>query len=85
MFTMPCSRIYASIPEGEDTEIFLSGSEKTEIYSTSPKRRLPLPVLSFLFLLASVSMTILGFFIGQRFPHDLNSTCTRHTSKYCEF
>lgn len=85
MFTMPFSGMYASIPESEDTETFLSGPEKTEIYSTSPKRRLPLPAISFLLLLASVSMTVLGFFLGQRFPHDLNSTCTRHTSKYCEF
>jgi hypothetical protein len=82
---MPFSRTYSAIPEGEDNETFLSGSEKQEIYSTSPKSRLPLPTLSVLLLLASVSMTLLGFLIGQRFPHNLNSTCTRHTSKYCEF
>jgi hypothetical protein len=85
MFAMPFSGTYSAIPEGEVNETFLSGSEKQEIYSTSPERRLPLPVLSFLLLLASVSMTLLGFLIGQRFPHDLNSTCSRHTSKYCEF
>ncbi|KAN0089749.1 protein of unknown function (DUF3328) domain containing protein [Hyaloscypha variabilis] len=79
---MPFSGTYSAIPEGEVNETFLSGSEKQEIYSTSPERRLPLPVLSFLLLLASVSMTLLGFLIGQRFPHDLNSTCSRHTSKY---
>jgi hypothetical protein len=83
MFTIPFTKSYSSIPEIEDTETFLSGSGKTATYTNSP-RTLSLYIFALSLLLSSVSLSILGFYVGQRFPHDLDATCTRHTSKYGE-
>jgi Mycotoxin biosynthesis protein UstYa len=85
MFTIPFSRRYSSIAESDDTETFLSSSEKSERYSTPPNRTLSPYVIAISLLLASVATITLGFCVGQRFPSDLDETCTRHTSKYCRF
>lgn len=83
MFKVALPKKYFRVSGTEETETFLSSSERPEIYPSS-KRSLSPCIIAVLWLISSLITTTFGLYMGRRFPNNLDATCIQHTSKYCK-
>jgi hypothetical protein len=86
-FSIPSlARRYSIVSQNsEDTEAFLPSPEKAKLPSVpSPKSHRPITCFTATLLLFSIATAAVGFCIGQKYPTNLDSVSTRHTTKYCE-
>ena len=74
---------YIHESQPEDHETLLSDTSNSFTY-VEPSRGTPPWAKALAIVLSFFAATVFGALVGRRWPSDLDSTCTRHVSRYCK-